>query len=147
MKRRAYPSAEAEMDHLMKTLRSLAALVAAAAFSLASPALAHPRMLSSSPVQSSSTNHVDRIVLTFSEPLVPAMSGFDVVMTEMPGMTHGGRHQPLKVNGVRVVVGPDGKSLIGTLARRLSPGTYEVNWRAVSTDTHRITGKVSFAVR
>lgn len=53
----------------------------------------------------------------------------------------------MKVNGVRVAVGPDSKSLIGTLARRLSPGTYEVNWRAVSTDTHRITGKVSFTVR
>lgn len=75
------------------------------------------------------------------------MSGFDVIITAMPGMAHGGQHQPMKVNGVRVAVGPDSKSLIGTLARWLSPGTYEVNWRAVSTDTHRITGKVSFTVR
>lgn len=84
MKRRAYPSAEAEMDHQMKTLRSLAAMVGIAAFSMASPALAHPQMLSSSPAQSSSTNHVDRIVLTFSEPLVPAMSGFDVIKPRCP---------------------------------------------------------------
>lgn len=131
----------------MKTLRFFSVLVGIAAFSVASPALAHPQMLSSSPAQSSSTNHVDRIVLTFSEPLVPAMSGFDVIMTAMPGVEHGHQHKPIKVTGSMVRVGPDGKSLIGTLARRLSPGTYDVNWRAVSTDTHRITGKVSFTVR
>ncbi len=135
------------MDHQMKTLRSLAALALAAAFSLASPALAHPELVAASPAQGSAAHNVTRISLTFSEPLVAQLSGLEVVMTAMPGMAHSGSHSPMKMTGIRVSVGPDGKSLVATLARPLPNGGYDVNWRAVSTDTHRITGKVSFTVR
>ncbi|PAL19776.1 copper homeostasis periplasmic binding protein CopC [Sphingopyxis sp. GW247-27LB] len=131
----------------MKLYKTLASALAAATIGISAPVLAHPRLVAATPAQSASVNHVDRIVLTFSEPLTAAFSGFDVVMTAMPGMAPGHQHQPLKVGGIIVRVGPDGKSLVGTLARRLPQGSYDVNWRAVSTDTHRITGKISFTVR
>lgn len=131
----------------MKLHKTLASALAGATITLAAPALAHPQLVAATPAQSASVNHVDRIVLTFSEPLVAAFSGFDVVMTAMPGMAHGHQHQPMKVSGLIVKIGPDGRSLVGTLARRLPQGSYDVNWRAVSTDTHRITGKISFTVQ
>jgi methionine-rich copper-binding protein CopC len=131
----------------MKLYRTLAGSLAAAAVAIAAPALAHPQLVSATPAQSTNASHVERIVLTFSEPLVAAFSGFDVVMTAMPGMSQGHQHQPTKVSGIVVKVGPDGKSLVGTMGRRLAPGSYDVNWRAVSTDTHRITGKISFTVQ
>lgn len=135
----------------MKVYSSLFRALVATAIGVATPAFAHPQLVSATPAQSASVSHVDRIVLTFSEPLVAAFSGFDVVMTNMPGMEMRGmathQHQPMKVNGVVVKVGSDGKSLVGTMSRRLAPGSYDVNWRAVSTDTHRITGKISFTVQ
>lgn len=131
----------------MKLYRILAGILAAAAVAIAAPALAHPQLVSATPAQSANASNVNRIVLTYSEPLVAAFSGFDVVMTAMPGMPQGHQHQPTKVSGIVVRVGADGKSLVGTMARRLAPGNYDVNWRAVSTDTHRITGKISFTVQ
>lgn len=131
----------------MKLCRTFVGVLAAATIGISAPALAHPQLVVATPAQSASVNKVDRIVLTFSEPLVAAVSGFEVVMTAMPGMAHGHQHQPMKVGGITVKVGPDGKSLVGTMARRLAPGGYDVNWHAVSTDTHRITGKISFTVR
>lgn len=131
----------------MKLYKTLAGTLAAGVIAIATPAYAHPRLVSATPAQSASVSHVDRIVLTFSEPLTAAFSGFDVVMTAMPGMAQGHQHQPTKVSGITVRVGADGKSLVGTMTRRLAPGSYDVNWRAVSTDTHRITGKISFTVQ
>ncbi len=130
----------------MKPLHSLAAFAIAATFSIASPALAHPQLVTASPAQASAARNVTRISLTFSEPLIAQLSGLEVVMTGMPGMSHAGSHGAMKMTGVRVSVGPGGKTLIATLARPLPIGGYDVNWHAVSTDTHRVTGKLSFTV-
>ena len=131
----------------MKPIRTIAASVAIAAITAATPALAHPRLLRARPSQSSSVSNVRGISLTFSEPLVAPLSGFDVTMTGMPGAQNPGSHRAMKVGGIRVSLARDGKTLSASLARPLSPGSYDVNWRAVSTDTHRVTGKVSFTVR
>jgi methionine-rich copper-binding protein CopC len=131
----------------MKLYKTLAGALAAASIGLAAPAIAHPQLVSATPAPTASVKQVDRIVLTFSEPLVAAVSGFEVVMTGMPGMAYGHEHQPMKINGVTVKVGPDGKSLVGTLAHQLPRGSYDVNWHVVASDTHRVTGKVSFTVQ
>lgn len=110
----------------------------------ASPALAHPKIVSAQPVEGTSASNVTQVTITFSEPLVAAMSGIEVVMTGMPGMAN---HQPMKMTGVRASVAADGVTLVAKLPRALPAGTYEADWHVVSTDTHRVTGKLTFSVK
>ena len=130
----------------MKSFRSVASALAAAALVVSAPVLAHPKLLTATPAEASTTRSVTRITLAFSEPLVAQFSGLEVVMTSMPGMAMAGPHT-MKIAGVRVSVAPDGKTLIAALARPLAAGTYVVNWHAVSKDTHKIAGKLTFTVR
>lgn len=129
----------------MKSLRVLALFLAASTLAVGAPVLAHPRLLSATPANGTTASAVNRIGLTFSEPLIVRLSGMDVVMTGMPGPSHA--RQAMKIGGVRVSVGRDGKTLNAITARPLPAGTYDVNWHAVSIDTHRMTGKVTFTVR
>lgn len=129
----------------MKNLRVLALSLAASALAVAAPALAHPRLLSATPANGATINPVNRVSLAFSEQLVRRLSGMDVVMTGMPGAGHA--PHAMKISGVKVSVGRDGKTLNAITVRPLPAGTYDVNWHAVSTDTHRMTGKVTFTVR
>jgi methionine-rich copper-binding protein CopC len=89
-------------------------------------------------------SNVRQVTLTFSERLLPNLSGFDLTMTGMPGMAN---HKPMKVTGFKITIGADGKTLVATLPRALPAGTYRIDWHAVSADTHRITGNVTFTVR
>ena len=113
----------------------------------ASPVLAHAELVSATPAAGSTASNVKIVTLTFGETLMAPLSGLDIVMTDMPGMKHGAEHPAMKISGAKVTVGPGGKSLVATLARPLQPGSYDVNWRVVGGDNHRITGKVSFTVR
>jgi len=128
----------------MTHIRHLTLAVAAAELAFAAPAFAHPKVLSTNPVEGTTVAKVSNVSLTFSEPLIAAMSGIEVVMTGMPGMAN---HAAMKINGVRASVAPDSKTLVATLARPLAAGSYEANWHAVSTDTHRVTGKLTFTVK
>lgn len=128
----------------MKLLPSLAGGIAALLTLSAVPALAHPRLIASTPAAKATASNVKQLSLTFSEPLMAPISGIALIMTGMPGVTS---HPPMKINGVRTSVGKDGKTLIAALDRPLVPGTYKLDWHAVSTDTHRITGTLSFTVR
>jgi methionine-rich copper-binding protein CopC len=121
---------------------AVAAFAAVACF--ATPALAHPKLVATTPTEGASASKVSQITLTFSEPLVAAMSGVDVVMTGMPGMAD---HQPMKMTGVKSSVAADGVTLVAALPRALPVGTYEAAWHAVSTDTHRVAGKLTFTVK
>ncbi|MDU6439184.1 MAG: copper resistance protein CopC, partial [Pantoea sp.] len=47
----------------------------------------------------------------------------------------------------KVAAGGDPKTMVITPAKPLVPGTYKVEWRAVSSDTHPRTGNVSFSVK
>jgi hypothetical protein len=130
----------------MRIIRKLVALLGLAALAIAAPALAHPQLVSTDPAQGASVDAVSRVTLSFSEPLIAPLSGIELVMTgmasmpNMPGMAH-------RVSGVRVSLGPDGKVLVATLPRPLPAGSYEADWHAVSTDTHRVTGKLAFTVK
>ena len=128
----------------MYMARRFATFAAVAGLALAAPALAHPKVVNADPADGATAAKVSKVSLTFSEPLIAQMSGIDVVMTGMPGMAN---HAPMKMTGVRVALGPDGKTLIATLARPLPAGTYDAAWHVVSTDTHRVAGKLSFTVR
>ena len=128
---------------MFRTRLFLAAPVLAA-LAFAGVAEAHPRLLSSTPAANATVAQPGRIELKFSETLVGAMTGANLVMTGMPGMAN---HQPMRMSGFTSAIGKDGKTLTLLMRRALTAGTYRVAWHAVSTDTHRIEGNFSFTVR
>ncbi|WP_212625159.1 copper homeostasis periplasmic binding protein CopC [Pseudomonas sp. PP3] len=103
---------------------------------------AHPKLLSSSPADGAMGAAPDTIELHFSENLVTQFSGAKLVMTEMAGMAHSPMPMKARVSG-----GSDPKTMLIKPLAPLPAGTYKVEWRAVSSDTHPITGNVSFKVK
>jgi methionine-rich copper-binding protein CopC len=124
----------------MRTLNIILAL--ASGLLLSTLAQAHPKLLSSTPAEGADGAAPDKIELHFSVILLPLFSGAKLVMTEMPGMAHS--PMPMKA---RVSAGSDPKSMLVTPLAPLPAGTYQVEWRAVSSDTHPITGNVTFKVK
>ncbi|MDR6608813.1 copper homeostasis periplasmic binding protein CopC [Pseudomonas synxantha] len=105
-------------------------------------AQAHPKLLSSTPAEGAAGAPPDKIELHFSENLVTQFSGAKLLMTEMSGMAHAPMPVKAKVSG-----GSDPKTMFITPTASLTPGTYKVEWRAVSSDTHPITGNVTLKVK
>jgi len=116
--------------------------VPAAALALSSPALAHPKLVASSPAANATVSKPTSVSLTFSESLLAPMSGIELTMTAMPGMA---AHSPMKVAGFKTAV--TGKTIVATLPRALPAGTYALKWHAVAADTHRIEGSYGFKVK
>lgn len=109
----------------------------------ATAAFAHPALVSSTPADKSEVDAPATIELKFTETLVPQFSAANLVMTGMPGMPN---HGNMKINASVAAAG-DGKTMVITPAQPLRAGDYRVEWRAVSSDTHPITGNVSFKVK
>jgi methionine-rich copper-binding protein CopC len=128
------------MFNIRTAARSLFAVTALLA---GGQAFAHPQLLASTPADKAEVAAPARIELQFSESLVARVSGARLVMTGMPGMAD---HAPMNV-ATRVSPGNDPKTMVITPASPLVPGTYRVDWRAVSADTHPVTGKLSFTVK
>ena len=124
----------------MRTLKI--SLVLASGLLLSTLAQAHPKLLSSTPAEGTDGAAPGKIELHFSEDLLTQFSGAKLVMTEMPGMAHS--PMPMKA---KVSAGSDPKSMLITPLAPLPAGTYQVQWRAVSSDTHPITGNVTFKVK
>ena len=119
-----------------------AVTIAAAAFATA--AFAHPKLLGSTPEDNSTGSAPEKIELRFSENLSKQFSGATLLMTGMPGMNHGG--SPMKV-AAKVSGADDPKTMVVTPTQPLTPGVYSIEWRAVCSDTHPITGKITFTVK
>lgn len=124
----------------MRTLKI--SLVLASGLLLSTLAQAHPKLLSSTPAEGADGAAPGKIELRFSEDLLTQFSGAKLVMTEMPGMAHS--PMPMKA---KVSAGSDPKTMLVTPFAPLPAGTYKVEWRAVSSDTHPITGNVTFKVK
>ncbi|KIF58645.1 copper homeostasis periplasmic binding protein CopC [Pseudomonas fluorescens] len=124
----------------MRTLKI--SLVLASGLLFSTLAQAHPKLLSSTPAEGADGAAPGKIELRFSEDLLTQFSGAKVVMTEMPGMAHS--PMPMKA---KVSAGSDPKTMLVTPLAPLPAGTYKVEWRAVSSDTHPITGNVTFKVK
>lgn len=118
------------------------AVIAAVGLSVSAPAYAHPKLVSSAPAANASVSAPSRITLTFSEGLMPKLSGAEIVMTGMPGMPN---HR-MAVTGFKTAV-EGGKTLVLALDKPLMAGSYQVAWHVVSTDTHRIQGNLAFTVK
>lgn len=113
--------------------------IAAATF-FATTVLAHPKLLSSSPADKSEGSAPAKIELKFSEKLTAQFSSANLIMTGMPG------HGAMKVNA-SVSGGGDDKAMVITPVSPLATGTYRLEWRAVSSDTHPVNGSLSFLVK
>lgn len=124
----------------MRTLKI--SLVLASGLLLSTLAQAHPKLLSSTPAEGADGAAPGKIELRFSEDLLTQFSGAKLVMTEMPGMAHS--PMPMKA---KVSAGSDPKTMLVTPLSPLPTGSYKVEWRAVSSDTHPITGNVTFKVK
>ncbi|AWA40498.1 copper resistance protein CopC [Pseudomonas fluorescens] len=124
----------------MRTLKI--SLVLASGLLFSTLAQAHPKLLSSTPAEGADGAAPGKIELRFSEDLLTQFSGAKLVMTEMPGMAHS--PMPMKA---KVSAGSDPKTMLVTPLAPLPAGTYKVEWRAVSSDTHPITGNVTFKVK
>jgi methionine-rich copper-binding protein CopC len=127
----------------MRTIKTIAVAIALSTGLLMSAlAQAHPKLLSSTPAEGADGAAPSKIELHFSENLVTQFSGAKLVMTAMPGMAHA--PMPMKA---KVAAGSDPKTMVITPLSPLPVGTYKVEWRAVSSDTHPITGNVTFKVK
>lgn len=121
----------------MKNMRILfAGIAGVGALGLASPALAHAKLVSSNPAAQAVVAAPAAITLKFNERVVPAFTKLDVSMP-----THG-----MKVP-VKVTVAADGKTVSGVPQTRLSKGAYHVVWTAASADGHKMSGNLDFTVR
>ena len=127
----------------MSRISTLALGAAASYLALATAAEAHPRLTASTPANGALVRNVRTIQLQFNEPLVPAFTRGELTMDAMPGMAG---HKPMKV-AVRSSVTNHGRTLVLSSPRALRPGSYHLNWQAVSSDTHRVSGGMSFTVR
>ncbi|MBO9580546.1 MAG: copper homeostasis periplasmic binding protein CopC [Sphingobium sp.] len=124
----------------MNVVRNAGLVLAVAVAAMAAPVLAHPKLLSSTPAADATAGNVKEISLKFSEALMGPVSGADLMM-DMKGM------EPMKMTGLKTSVGKDGKTLVATLDKPLPAGHYSLNWHVVSTDTHRVAGKLAFTVK
>ena len=109
---------------MMKTIFLLGLLVA-------TPALAHARLVSSDPAANTRVKSPGQIKLHFSENLEPAFSSANLADA-------GGKTVPVSRS-----VGGD---TITLLPMTLKPGAYKVTWHSVGQDTHRLAGSFGFTV-
>ena len=128
----------------MSLVRNLALSTLAFGLLLGSAADAHPRLTGTYPAANSGVRGTNRISLSFSERLMPSMTGADVLMT---GHSSQPRHAPVKMAGFRPSVVGGGKTLQLVSARPLPKGSYRVQWHAVAADTHRVAGAFAFMVK
>ncbi|WP_426108765.1 copper homeostasis periplasmic binding protein CopC [Pseudomonas sp. TWR1-1-4] len=121
---------------------ALAGVVLCAGVIASLAASAHPKLLSSTPASGAQGAAPAVIELRFSENLLTQFSGAKLIMTDMPGMPNS--PMPVKAS---VAASSDPKVMLIKPASTLMTGTYRVDWRAVSSDTHPILGNVVFSVQ
>jgi len=107
------------------------------------PALAHAKLVGSTPPANATVSKVTSVSLKFNEKLIASTVKTEVVMTGMPGMKD---HPPMPIPFTSAI-GKDGMSLTLQLKRALVPGTYRVKWSAAGADTHRMGSEFSFTVK
>lgn len=120
----------------MSRLKIAAAAITLALFG-AAEAQAHAKLVSSSPAEGATVAAPKQIVLKFSETLQPKFSTAHLTMPAMNNMA-----APAKVT-----VAKDKVTMVVTPTEALGAGAYTLQWQAVTADTHKMEGKVSFTVR
>jgi methionine-rich copper-binding protein CopC len=119
---------------LRKTVPAILAMLVTAV--IAGIAHAHPALETADPGQGATVSAPKEVRLTFTEDLIAKFSGLTVkdqsghlVETAIPTVDPNHKRQ-----------------LIVPISNPLQPGTYDVDWHAVSVDTHKVSGHFSFKV-
>jgi methionine-rich copper-binding protein CopC len=115
---------------------SLAAVTLIAATLSAGGAYAHPELQSAEPPAGKPSAPPKQIRIIFNENVIPQFSGVEL------------KDQSGKVVATgKATTDPTNKKLmIVPVKDLLAPGDYQVEWHAVSDDTHRVKGSYSFSV-
>ncbi|RAK61777.1 copper resistance protein CopC [Phenylobacterium hankyongense] len=116
----------------MSLVRFSAGAMGAALVLAASQAAAHAHLVASDPAQNATVAAPKQITLHFSETLHPKFSGFDLSLDGAP--------VPVKAKIAK-------DTMVGTPAKPLKAGAYQIKWHAVTPDTHRMEGLYTFTVR
>lgn len=126
-------------------IASLFAALAIAASPLAMPAtaLAHTKVVASTPAEGATVASAKTVTLTFSEALLPPTAAASIVMTAMPGMPN---HGEMVIRNFTTAWSNGNKTMTLNLTRPLAKGTYEVRWQAAGADGHRMKGTVTFNI-
>ncbi|WP_228244120.1 copper homeostasis periplasmic binding protein CopC [Porphyrobacter sp. GA68] len=119
------------------------AALAATALTAPSSALAHAKVVASSPAQGATVAKPRMVTLTFSEALLPPTAAAAIVMTAMPGVKN---HGEMAIRNFTTSWSKDNKTMTLKLRQPLRAGTYEVRWQAAGADGHRMKGSVGFTV-
>jgi methionine-rich copper-binding protein CopC len=115
---------------------TLAVAVLGVALFLAGPALAHTDLIKSIPAADSTVARPKTIILTFSEKVAPAFTGFELSMVDGMKMA------------VTTAVSVDGKIITLTPKGSLMSGAYKLAWHAAAAeDGHRTDGTFSFKIK
>ncbi|WP_420145880.1 copper homeostasis periplasmic binding protein CopC [Sphingobium sp.] len=123
-------------------IRHILTIAAMAASALPGVASAHGKLVSSTPAANATVAKPTELTLTFSDALLAPMSGAELVMTGMPGMSD---HPPMPIKGFKTNV--EGKTMTLTLPRALPVGSYDLKWHVAGADQHRVEGGYSFKVK
>lgn len=127
------PTSLAAAISLVVTLGLAAALVPALLLGLATPASAHSRLVTTTPMADSTlTAPPHEIILTFNEPVSPRYTNVAVTAADGAGVTAGAT----RVEGGTVHQG----------LTALRDGRYTVAYRVVSEDGHPVGGEFAFTV-
>ena len=114
-----------------------AAIVAAVAWVASAPAAAHAFLDHADPrVGSTIAQSPPNVRLWFSQALEPAFSRVHVVDASGKTVDAGDAH-----------VDASDKTLLSVTVPSLAPGTYRVQWRVVSVDTHVTEGDYTFEIK
>jgi len=106
------------------------------ALGIAGPAYAHTDLVKSLPAADSTGPAPQTIVLTFSEKVAPAFTGFALTMSD--GMKF----------ALATAISADGKVITCTPKGSLMAGNYKLVWHAASADDgHRTEGSFSFKIK
>lgn len=118
-------------------MRVRAQLLAAAlaALSFTSQAFAHARLIESIPAADSSVGaSPTEINLRFNEPIEARFSGIDLSGPDGAAVSTG-------------ATASQDKDMTVPVPSTLAPGVYDVNWRVLSADGHKLEGNFKFEVR
>ncbi|THF50185.1 copper homeostasis periplasmic binding protein CopC [Allorhizobium terrae] len=122
---------------MTKSLKTLAALTVFAGLSLSGQAFAHAHLASATPADKATVATAPKeIDLSFTEGLELKFSGVEVTGPEKE-----------KVQIGTPTLSEDKKALTVPLNATLKPGTYTVDWHALSVDGHKSKGSTSFTIK
>jgi methionine-rich copper-binding protein CopC len=131
----------------MKASRFLLAAALVPMLAMAAlPAWAHPQLVASTPAAGAVVAPIRQVELRFSEPLVAKLSSVSLASLKMD---MGGEMMDHRMGmGGAVSFDPaNAKVMRLTFKGPLPAGVYHLDWKAVSTDTHRLKGGFDFTVR